>query len=126
MATLNLPPTSFRGKTLPSLYALVGIATNPINFFIIFQMYESRVSWSADPRIRAWQQNVLRILSLVAVMTLTWLGGEKLQNFLALVGGFGCATLALILPTALHVAICKPTGRVKVFDCTIFLVGVVI
>merc|ERR1712043_65754 len=56
--------------------------------------------------------------------TVTWLGGDQLQNFLALVGGFCCASLALIFPAMLNIAICKPRGFGLWLDGMIFLSGI--
>lgn len=124
MATLNLPRGSFWGVALPSAFALVGLFTAPLNVFVICQMYERRLSWSPRPTVRKWQKNGVRALLCLMMFSLTWLGGEKLQNFLALVGGLGCSTLALILPPMLHTIICKPGVCMRMINAFVSLIGI--
>merc|ERR1711874_766993 len=104
----------------------IGLATFPLQAFVVFQTYEPRVNWSEDYFRRKWQKNATRSFILTFTFAVTWLGGSQLQNFLALVGGVCCASLALIFPSMLHISICKPSGFWLCLDRFIFLCGVFI
>lgn len=124
IATLNLVEGSMVGRLVPLAIVLAGLCRSPISLYILFQMYEPRIGWSPRAAIRTWQQNLGRTIVVLAVMGLTWAGGEQLQNILALVGGLGCSTLALIVPSALHITICKPRGAIRVLDALVFSIGI--
>merc|ERR1711870_113955 len=124
MATLNLPPGSFEGKMIPVISMLIGLASFPLQAFVIYQTYEPKFQWSSKHLVRKWSKNAMRSLVLLFIFTVTWLGGDQLQNFLALVGGFCCASLALIFPAMLNVVICKPQGFGLCFDWMIFACGI--
>lgn len=126
LATLNLPKGSFAGRVIPMISVLIGLVTFPLQAFVIYQTYEPKVLWSSTDFKRKWEKNVVRMLVLLFIVTVTWLGGDQLQNFLALVGGFCCASLALIFPSLLHIVICKPKGFGLCVDRMIFISGVCI
>lgn len=126
LATLNLPKGSAVGRVIPMLSVTIGLASFPLQAFVIYQTYEPKFKWSSKALTRKWQKNALRTLGLIFTFTVTWLGGEQLQNFLALVGGVCCASLALIFPSVLHIAICKPQGPSLWLDKFILLSGVCI
>lgn len=126
LATLNLPKDSFEGKAIPMVSVLIGLVTFPLQAFVIFQTYEPKLSWSTGYMVRKWQKNAARSFVLFFTVGITWLGGNELQNFLALVGGVCCASLALIFPSRLHMQICKPTGAYRLLDCFILLAGIAI
>lgn len=126
LATLNLPKGSFEGRAIPAVSVLIGLTSFPLQAFVVYQTYEPKFKWSDSYLKRKWQKNLVRILVLLFIFTVTWLGGDQLQNFLALVGGFCCASLALIFPSALNIAICKPTGFWLCMDRFIFVAGVII
>lgn len=125
MATLNLPIGSFAGKLFPLFFALVGVATNPINILSLAQLYEPAVSWSDKVLVRKWQKNFCRLIVTIIAYTLTWLGGDQLQNFLALVGGLLGANLSLVVPCLLHLFICKPVGFSRIVDYVTIVFGAV-
>jgi len=116
LATLNLPHASLAGYVIPSFFALVGVVTMPINFFIVFLSYEPLFIWSRNPLARKWSKNVVRLLIVLVTYFVTWLGGAQLQNFLALVGGVFGVNLSLMVPSCLHLSICKPKGIARVGD----------
>jgi len=126
LATLNLPQGSFWGTLLPGSFALVGIFTTPVIFYVVWGMYEPYCPWSARGWLSKLQKNAVRSLVVLAVFAVTWLGGQQLQNLLALVGGLCCATLALIVPSVLHVLICKPGRLLLAQDVCIFIAGLFI
>eukprot|EP00928_Gymnodinium_smaydae_P008894 TRINITY_DN1327_c0_g1_i1.p1 TRINITY_DN1327_c0_g1~~TRINITY_DN1327_c0_g1_i1.p1 ORF type:complete len:540 (+),score=73.06 TRINITY_DN1327_c0_g1_i1:78-1697(+) len=123
LASLNLPKGSFEGRAIPMISSLIGIASIPLQAFVIFQTYEPKVSWSSKYLVRKWQKNAGRSFLLLLSFVVTYLGGDSLQNFLALVGGFCCASLALIFPSALHISICQPRGPGFWLDAAIFCCG---
>jgi len=123
LATLNLPPHSWTGSTFPLLFVIAGLATIPLDFIIIFQMYEPQIAWSKSSLIRTWQKNASRVGVLFMTMLITDCGGQNLQNWLGLIGGICCATLALMLPAAMDIAICKPSRLWLMIDIVTFVVG---
>jgi len=123
LASLNLPRGSVAGRAIPMISVLIGLVSFPLQAFVIFQTYEPKLSWSSSYRARKWQKNAGRALILLVTFTATWLGGDQLQNFLGLVGGFCCASLALIFPSLLHLAICRPAGLGYVSDVAILICG---
>eukprot|EP00928_Gymnodinium_smaydae_P061803 TRINITY_DN4579_c0_g1_i5.p1 TRINITY_DN4579_c0_g1~~TRINITY_DN4579_c0_g1_i5.p1 ORF type:complete len:173 (-),score=29.97 TRINITY_DN4579_c0_g1_i5:121-639(-) len=123
LATLNLPKGSFAGRAVPGLSVLIGLTSFPLQAFVIYQTYEPKFKWSSSTECRKWQKNLVRILVLLFILTVTWLGGDELQNFLALVGGFCCASLALIFPSMLNIKICKPRGFALCLDIFILVAG---
>lgn len=123
LATLNLPAHSWAGHVFPCLFALAGVFTLPIMFFVPIQMYEARVSWSQHALTRKLQKNAIRTAVLFITMAITTCGGQCLQNWLGLIGGICCATLGLMLPAALHAAICNPNASGLVIDAVTFAVG---
>lgn len=126
MATLNIPEGSMWGKLLPGCIILVGLVSVPIDGLVLAQMYEPLIPWSSGPRVRKWQKNVVRTLLLLAVAVLTWVGGDQLQNLLALVGGFSCSFLSLIMPAILHKSICRPGPMGRFMDVFAILLGLFI
>mmetsp|Transcript_21546 Transcript_21546/g.38622 ORF Transcript_21546/g.38622 Transcript_21546/m.38622 type:complete len:126 (+) Transcript_21546:2-379(+) len=105
---------------IPLVSAIIGLASFPLQAFVIFQTYEPKVAWSSSYLTRKWQKNAGRSFMLIFTFLTVQVGGDKLQNFLALVGGFCCASLALIFPSVLHLRICSPTGwsrRADIFTC---------
>lgn len=126
LATLNLPQDSFGGVLVPLLFSLVGISSMPLNCMVLFQSYEPQVAWPQRAGVRKWSKNLVRVLICSAIFAITCLGGQELQNFLALVGGLLGCNLALCVPALLHLVICKPTGFWKVVDLVTFVVGTVI
>merc|ERR1712150_71610 len=115
-------------SVLPGLFALAGCMTIPLPMCVCFQTYEARLThiWSPDKLMRKWQKNGVRTLVLVFAVASVWLGGQRVMNYVALVGAVCCATLALIIPPALHVRICKPCGLAFTSDVVIGVVGVLI
>jgi len=126
LATLNLPKGSAEGRMIPLVSAIIGLASFPLQAFVIFQTYEPKISWSSNYLKRKWQKNATRSFLLVFTFLTVQLGGDKLQNFLALVGGFCCASLALIFPSALHIRICSSTGFDLVADVFTLIAGICI
>jgi proton-coupled amino acid transporter len=126
LASLNLPRQSFEGKAIPVTSIIIGLMSFPLQAFVIYQTYEPKITWSSNYHVRKWQKNAVRLGVLLFTITVTWLGGNQLQNFLALVGGFCCGSLALIFPSILHLKICKPTGIDLVCDYFILVSGCVI
>lgn len=126
LATLNLPRGSLEGRAIPLVSVLIGLTSYPLQAFVIHQTYEVKVSWSNDNIVRKWQKNFTRSLLLLFTIGTTWIGGDQLQNFLALVGGFCCASLALIFPSILHILICKPRGIGLYTDAAITFAGIAI
>lgn len=116
LALLNLPEGSLAGVVFPILFSIVGMVTQPINFFMLFQAYESQTAWPENKTVRKWAKNVLRAIIVAWLYLITWLGGEQLQNFLGLVGGLFGTTVALTLPTIIHTATCRPTGLSRAWD----------
>merc|ERR1711972_1045827 len=88
--------------------------------------YEPKFEWSSTLLVRKWQKNAGRSFFLFFSFVVTWLGGDQLQNFLALVGGVCCASLNLIIPAMLHILICKPGAFGHCLDGAIFICGVCI
>jgi len=126
VSTLNLPRNSVFSRIVPPLVTLVCISSIPLNAWITYQMYEPYIAWSVWPRVRKWQKNASRTVVMVLMCLLTWLGGDQLQNILALVGGYGCSNLAIIVPSLLHIKICRPTGIVRAADLAAVGIGFVI
>merc|ERR1712232_752134 len=126
ISTLNLPHNSIFRQIVPPLVTAVCILSIPLNPWIMYQMYEPYISWSVWPRVRKWQKNMSRTIVMILMVLLTWLGGDQLQNFLALVGGYGCSNLAIIVPSLLHIRICKPTGIVLAADLAAVGIGIMI
>merc|ERR1712032_1745758 len=92
MVSLNLPKGTFAGKAIPMTSVIMGLASIPLQAFVVFQMYEPKFQWAGTPLLRKWQKNFVRSLVLLFTFVVTWLGGDQLQNFLALVGGVCCAS----------------------------------
>jgi len=126
MATLNLPRGSPEGRAVPCMSILIGLVSFPLQAFVVFQTYEVKLRWSDTYLVRKWQKNAMRSLVLLLIVTLTWMGGDKLQNFLGLVGGVCCASLGLIFPSVLNVLICKPGPVGLCMDAVIVISGVCI
>eukprot|EP00930_Biecheleria_cincta_P102688 TRINITY_DN9448_c0_g1_i1.p1 TRINITY_DN9448_c0_g1~~TRINITY_DN9448_c0_g1_i1.p1 ORF type:complete len:502 (-),score=50.34 TRINITY_DN9448_c0_g1_i1:124-1629(-) len=123
LATLNLPEGSAEAQAIPGISVIIGLASFPLQCFVIFQTYEPRLGWSTSYLKRKWQKNVTRSFVLLITFLAVQLGGDELDNFLALVGGFCCASLALIFPSALHLVICSPTGISWWADVLTFIIG---
>lgn len=126
LATLNIPSDSLAGTAVPLLFSLVGMVTMPLNCMVIFQTYEPQCAWSQNALVRKWSKNAARIFICLSCYALTWLGGEELQNFLALVGGLLGCNLALNVPALLHLVVCKPSGWRKAVDLVTFTIGTLI
>jgi len=127
LATLNLPKGTVAGFAFPLCFAIVGAVTTPVIFFMIFQTYEPAVTWwSGNPQERRRQMKTLRLLVVFAAYFLTWLGGQRLQSFLGLVGGLLGANLSITVPAVLHLSICQPQGFERVWDVCTATVGVFI
>jgi len=126
LATLNLPQHTVSRYVFPALFVIVGIVSQPVSFFVLAQVYEPSVQWSEASLARKWQKNFARTCVVLAVYSLTWLGGAQLQNFLALVGGLLGSNLAINVPVLLHLALCKPTGLAWAWDWATFVAGVAI
>lgn len=126
MVSLNLSRDTFVGKAIPMTSVVIGLASIPLQAFVVFQTYEPKLTWSQTRLVRTWQKNIARSSFLMFSVFMTWLGGDQLQNFLALVGGVCCASLALIFPSILYIYICKPRGLALVLDWFIFCFGVFI
>jgi len=123
LATLNLPLDSWAGSTFPSLFVISGVFTLPLDLLLIFQMYEPQIAWSKSSLIRKWQTNASRVAVLFLTMLITDFGGQSLQHWLGVIGGVCCATIALMLPAALNIAICKPNKLWLVIDVVTFAAG---
>lgn len=126
LALFNLPEDSVAGILFPLFFCIVGVVTTPLNFFVIYQTYESHLSWPRGYHRRKWSKNAVRALIVAFAYIVTWAGGEQLQNFLALVGGLLGSNLALNLPAMLHIAICKPRGFSLAWDVLTFVVGLAV
>mmetsp|Transcript_136953 Transcript_136953/g.266433 ORF Transcript_136953/g.266433 Transcript_136953/m.266433 type:complete len:422 (-) Transcript_136953:120-1385(-) len=127
LATLNLPMGTAAGVFFPLCFAMVGAVTTPVIFFMIFQTYEPAVAWwSGHPHIKRQQVKAVRLLVVFAAYFLTWLGGQRLQSFLALVGGLLGANLSITVPAVLHLLICQPQGFERVWDVCTAIIGVFI
>mmetsp|Transcript_8429 Transcript_8429/g.21611 ORF Transcript_8429/g.21611 Transcript_8429/m.21611 type:complete len:514 (-) Transcript_8429:131-1672(-) len=126
LATLNLQKNSVAGNIIPVMFSFVGVASMPLNLFSIYQSYEPLFVWSESYRVRKCKKNVVRIAFAMATYGITWLGGQQLQNFLALVGGLLGANLSLAIPSAMHLAICKPTGLARMWDLVCMVAAIVI
>jgi len=123
VAMLNLPLHSIAGKILPGMFVLVGVVSIPIQSFMAFQIIEQGMKFSERSLVRKWQKNFSRSVILILVTLVTWLGGTQLENFLALVGGFGCSSLAMVVPALMHIRICKPSWLACIVDCFLVFVG---
>jgi len=126
MVSLNLPEGSLEGRLIPATSVIIGLVSFPLQAFVVFQTYEPKLKWSGSPTAKMWQKNFGRAAVLVFTVGITWLGGDKLNNFLALVGGVCCASLALIFPSMLNLVICKPTGVAFLMDVVILLSGIAV
>eukprot|EP00927_Polykrikos_kofoidii_P034104 TRINITY_DN28935_c0_g1_i2.p1 TRINITY_DN28935_c0_g1~~TRINITY_DN28935_c0_g1_i2.p1 ORF type:complete len:505 (+),score=64.13 TRINITY_DN28935_c0_g1_i2:58-1515(+) len=126
MVTKNIPDGSPWQYLLPAGMVFVGLFSNPLNYFVLFATFEKQINWSTKPCTRKVQKNICRAGWALLLTTITWAGGNQLQNFLGLVGGLCCSTLALIVPALLHMVICKPKAVWVVVDLIMLIVGVAI
>jgi len=126
MVSLNLRQGSYEGQLIPATSVIIGLVSFPLQAFVVFQTYEPRITWAGTDTAKMWKKNVGRAGVLLFTVGTTWLGGDQLQNFLALVGGVCCASLALIFPSMLNLTICKPCGVWWVVDVVILIAGIAV
>ena len=93
--------------TLKILYCINLIFTYPLMLFPAFQVMEAYAfkGWRSGKK-RMWGKNIFRsIIVIFTIVLAIWLD-EKLDKFLALLGGFACAPIAFTLPCLFHYKLC--------------------
>eukprot|EP00928_Gymnodinium_smaydae_P055157 TRINITY_DN38753_c0_g1_i1.p1 TRINITY_DN38753_c0_g1~~TRINITY_DN38753_c0_g1_i1.p1 ORF type:complete len:503 (+),score=36.56 TRINITY_DN38753_c0_g1_i1:107-1615(+) len=126
IASLNLEPGSFGALVVPPLYAIACLFTTPVLFFPIAQELEPRLFPLEDWRnafSRKWVKNAFRASLMLGSAAVAAVGGKRLQNFLALIGGLCCGPLAIILPALIHWRICEPGTFGKIMDAALAVLG---
>eukprot|EP00927_Polykrikos_kofoidii_P083697 TRINITY_DN8636_c0_g1_i7.p1 TRINITY_DN8636_c0_g1~~TRINITY_DN8636_c0_g1_i7.p1 ORF type:complete len:521 (+),score=52.88 TRINITY_DN8636_c0_g1_i7:51-1613(+) len=126
VATENIPVDSIFRLLLPGAMVFVAMCTNPLNFFVLIGVYEKHIPGLKHSSWRKVYENICRVLLIVVLAALTWLGGNQLQNILGLVGGICCSMLALILPACIHIIVAKPKPLPFILDVFSGLLGCII
>eukprot|EP00747_Dinoflagellata_sp_TGD_P024780 gnl/TRDRNA2_/TRDRNA2_130789_c0_seq1.p1 gnl/TRDRNA2_/TRDRNA2_130789_c0~~gnl/TRDRNA2_/TRDRNA2_130789_c0_seq1.p1 ORF type:complete len:486 (+),score=57.47 gnl/TRDRNA2_/TRDRNA2_130789_c0_seq1:64-1521(+) len=130
IATLNLPTGSVGVLLVPAAYAVACLFTTPVLFFPLAELLEAQVlhSWllTTPPRTKTWLKNMLWSVMMLISAVIAAVGGKQLHNFLGLIGGLLCGPLAIVLPSMIHLRICKPGPGVALFNKMLIVFGLFI
>ncbi|ORX85881.1 hypothetical protein K493DRAFT_226343 [Basidiobolus meristosporus CBS 931.73] len=102
---MNMPVGHSMTITVQFLYVFAIILTLPLMLFPAIDILEQGLfrkrSGRASTMVK-WQKNLFRILLCLALAMIAWGGASNLDNFVALIGGFGCIPLLFIYPAMFH------------------------
>jgi len=122
VVTLNLPRQSVVGKAVPFAFALASLLNVPLFLFPATTLMEGRLFAPGPSRTfgRKCMKNCLRTVTALVCAVLAFMGADRVEAFVALVGSLCCVPLAFIYPVLCHLRICRPGA---LGTCADFLIG---
>jgi len=126
VVTLNLPAASALGKVVPFAFAIASLLNVPLFMFPATTLLEARYFAPGPSRTfaRKCKKNVLRTATAVLCAVLAYVGVDRVQAFVSLVGSLCCVPLAFIYPVICHLRICKPGPLGVCVDLVLGAIGV--
>ncbi|ORX91640.1 hypothetical protein K493DRAFT_317139 [Basidiobolus meristosporus CBS 931.73] len=123
---LNMPANQPATKVVQLCYVVAILLTFPLMVFPATRILEGALfggrSGKKSTMIK-WQKNLFRALLCVCLALISWGGASNLDNFVSLIGGFGCIPLLFIYPALFHFKACAKRTWVKVGDVLLALFG---
>ncbi|KAK9711016.1 hypothetical protein K7432_008100 [Basidiobolus ranarum] len=102
---LNMPVGHSMTIAVQFFYVFAILLTLPLMLFPAIDILESglfgRKSGRGSKMVK-WQKNLFRVLLCLSLSMIAWGGASNLDNFVALIGGFGCIPLLFIYPAMFH------------------------
>ena len=107
IVTANLPPGMI--VLVQIAYSIALLFSFPLMLYPVISIIESRTLPESSKRNASMKvkKNMLRTSLVLTTALVAWAGRDKLDNFVALVGGFCSAPLALIYPVAMHTCLTR-------------------
>ncbi|KAK9761175.1 hypothetical protein K7432_014108 [Basidiobolus ranarum] len=102
---LNMPAGHPMTITVQFLYVAAILLTLPLMLFPAIDIFEEGIFGTKSggtSNMVKWQKNLFRILLCLALAVVAWGGASNLDNFVSLIGGFGCIPLLFIYPAMFH------------------------
>ncbi|ORX82964.1 hypothetical protein K493DRAFT_326902 [Basidiobolus meristosporus CBS 931.73] len=102
---LNLPRAHPMTITVQMFYVLAILLTLPLMLFPAVDIFEQGIfgdKSGGKSNMVKWQKNLFRTLMCFALAVIAWGGASNLDNFVSLIGSFGCIPLLFIYPAMLH------------------------
>ncbi|KAI9296166.1 hypothetical protein K502DRAFT_323966 [Neoconidiobolus thromboides FSU 785] len=131
---LNLPKDHINTSLIQSMYAVAIILSVPLQVFPIIAIIEQLLFSKSGKRsmIVKWNKNIIRILIVLLISYISYVGSSSLNHFVSLIGSFCCIPLSFIFPALFHLKILNDennhsfkTSLIKMKNILIIVVGFV-
>ena len=125
--TSNLPEGSQIGRVIPFAFALASLFNVPL-FLFPAAIYLEAQCFSGVPKSRArtWMINGMRTTLILLCTFVAYLGKDKIDAFIALIGSVCCVPLAFIFPVICHTKVCQSNKRILAINLAVLLLGVIL
>ncbi|CAK8988168.1 unnamed protein product [Durusdinium trenchii] len=125
--TSNLPEGSQVGRVIPFAFALASLFNVPL-FLFPAAIYLEAQCFSNVPKSRArtWMINGMRTALILSCAFVAYLGKDKIDAFIALIGSVCCVPLAFIFPVICHLKVCQPNQQTLAIHAAVLLLGMVL
>ncbi|KAK9712934.1 hypothetical protein K7432_006824 [Basidiobolus ranarum] len=123
---LNMPANQPTTKVVQLCYVMAILLTLPLMIFPATKILEGAVFSSRSGRkstMVKWEKNLFRAMLCVCLALIAWGGASNLDNFVSLIGGFGCIPLLFIYPSMFHLKTCAKSIWTKTGDILLALFG---
>ncbi|KAK9764572.1 hypothetical protein K7432_007809 [Basidiobolus ranarum] len=123
---LNMPDNQPTTKVVQFCYVAAILLTLPLMIFPATKILEGAIFGGRSGRkstMVKWEKNLFRALLCVCLSLISWGGASNLDNFVSLIGGFGCIPLLFIYPALFHFKTCAKNIWVKTGDIILSLFG---
>ncbi|ORX95454.1 hypothetical protein K493DRAFT_219150 [Basidiobolus meristosporus CBS 931.73] len=123
---LNMPSDQATTKVVQFCYVFAILLTLPLMIFPATNILESAIFGDRSGRkstMIKWEKNLFRALLCVCLGLISWGGASNLDNFVSLIGGFGCIPLLFIYPALFHFKVCAKSIWARAGDIVLSLFG---
>ncbi|KAJ1929314.1 hypothetical protein IWQ60_001284 [Tieghemiomyces parasiticus] len=124
---LNLPANDPMVPIVQFVYALAIIFSVPLQMFPAIRILEAGLfvrSGKGNPWVK-WQKNLFRTLLAFFIASISVVGADKLDRFVALIGSFACIPLSFIYPSLFHLRAVARTRRQRIIDILLCVFGLI-
>eukprot|EP00927_Polykrikos_kofoidii_P011370 TRINITY_DN14817_c0_g2_i1.p1 TRINITY_DN14817_c0_g2~~TRINITY_DN14817_c0_g2_i1.p1 ORF type:complete len:324 (+),score=43.28 TRINITY_DN14817_c0_g2_i1:141-974(+) len=122
--TMNLPINSSFAGWVPAAFTVASLVLVNLMAWPLYEILENVAAWCCGALVSGrGRVNAFRTGLIVVCAVLARIGGDRLNDFLALVGAVGCMPLALVYPAVVHFRLVATSNTERVMDCVVATFG---